>query len=136
MTRPLSVKDAAWLCRVNDATVRGWIRAGLATDDSGCVEWDDLAAWAAERGRCALWPDALRLTNEDLVRLEGARPPSEGPSTGVVEAVYAVELRRAMRELLVAATHSDGENAAMRRALGALLDAEETSHRRGRGLGS
>lgn len=70
--RQLSVKDAAWLVRRNDETVRTWLRPKGSPLRGTPIEWSELAAYCRAHGRPApLHPGWLDLPFD-------APPPSAG----------------------------------------------------------
>jgi hypothetical protein len=126
----VSISEAAWLCRVNDDTVREWRRKGLTDPAARSIAYEELKTWAASHNRPLLPLAALTTSPEDWPI------PSNGSSvSGQPELMSAQQpttldgreraLRITIRELLNASVHERSELAARDRALTALLDALE-----------
>jgi hypothetical protein len=150
---PLRARDAAWLARVNDDTIRTWARSSgwrgqrPVEGEPVTVLWSDLDDYCLAHGkRRPLPPAALALTFDDLTGHAASPPsgatasPSASPDDiGLAEQVVAAEaerdqavrmnqaLRLALRERIAGAAHARSDAAASDRALTHLLDAAEDS---------
>lgn len=142
------MKEAAWLARVNDDTIRTWTKhskwPGPAAVDGEppVVHWHDLDSFCrANNKRFPLPPAALALTSEDLADGTGGaatkrdaegspQPAADAPPYALGDAqAEAQTLRLALRERIVGAGHARADAAAADRALTHLLDQTERAGR-------
>jgi hypothetical protein len=146
---PLRVRDAAWLARVNDDTIRTWARSAdwpgepPVDGEPVTVRWDDLDEYCRAHAKPRpLSPAALALTFDDLAAPTAAAPPpaSAPPADALLrERLRVAEaerdrarranqaLRLALRERIAGAAHARSDAAASDRALTHILDAAEAS---------
>lgn len=135
----LRVRDAAWLARVNDGTIREWTRGGSWPGKSvdevqdAKVRWADLAAFCATNKKALLPLHALRLGPDDFDAEGGlgravraAQERLSGAEAEIERLTVDVRgLRLALRERLDGLTHARADAAAADRSLKHLLDADE-----------
>lgn len=142
-SRELSVRDAAWLTRVNDDTVRRWFRnprypATLDGRERRSTSWDELATYCAAAKRADPLPvELLDIDPGEVRRLlapDGRGEATDDRTAGLearLERALLREdgLRRALREQVIATASSQDSATAQRRALMELVDTSEQQRR-------
>lgn len=143
-SRELSVRDAAWLARVNDDTVRTWFRhprypATLDGRTRRTTSWEHLATFCAVAKRAEPLPvELLDADPREVRRLLDPDGRDPGPRARVADLEARLErallredgLRRALREQVIATASSQDSATAQRRALMELVEVSEQQRQR------
>lgn len=121
----VKVSVAAWLGRVNDDTVRKWVKEGklVADGPDGSIDWRAFAEYCSVvTGR-----EVLPLAAYDMPAAHWQRSTARGDEPRTVPPTEGLlverELRQVIRSLRQALLHADQESQELGRTVAALTDA-------------